>query len=84
MELTITNTICIFHQTFRVKTNKFNKKCQTTHAPLSSPSHIIGYFVIDTCHKWVPGRVQLIGKKKNKNNEDFVINSFQDNEQTPF
>jgi hypothetical protein len=40
-------------------------------------THIIGNFVRETCRKWVHGSVQLW---KNKNNEDFVINSLQDNE----
>jgi hypothetical protein len=43
---------------------------------------MIGNFVIEIYHKWVHGSVQLNGKKKN--NEDFVINSFQDNEWKPF
>jgi hypothetical protein len=42
--------------------------------PFYHLTHIIGYFVIETCHKWVHGSVQLW---KNKNNDDFVI--FQDN-----
>jgi hypothetical protein len=51
----------------------------TYAAPFEPLTHIIGNFVKETCHKWVHGSVQLL----KKNNEDFVINSFQDNEQKP-
>jgi hypothetical protein len=67
-----------FHESSRIKAVN-NKKCWTTHMqPFSSPWHtLLHNFVIENCHKWVHESVQSC---KKKNNEDFVINSFQDNE----
>jgi hypothetical protein len=47
-----------------LKKQTINKKCQTIHMPPSHFTQIIGYFVIETSHKWVHGSVQLWKKEK--------------------